>query len=319
MKLTVVVPTYRRPQDLNRCLGALQKQNRPADEIIVVVRDIDSQTWTYLSEFDNSQLKLKTVTVGVAGVIAAMNAGLEIAIGDVVVFTDDDAAPHQNWLEKIEACFASDDSIGGVGGRDLMYDNGKLAEGEKETVGKIQWFGRMIGNHHVGIGNPREVEILKGVNMSFRRRAISDLRFDSRMLGTGAQVHFEVAFCTKLIKAGWKLIYDPSILVDHYRATRFDEDIRDRFNEAAWFNEVHNQTLALLEYLPPIRRNAYIAWSILVGTRKAFGLVQLLRFLPKEGMLATKKWQISQSAYRQGWQNWREGLLSNQNRPLKLQ
>jgi cellulose synthase/poly-beta-1,6-N-acetylglucosamine synthase-like glycosyltransferase len=313
MNITVIVPTYRRPEDLARCLEALKQQARPAEEVIVTVRDTDDATWTFLEKFDIGLLPLRTVTVKVTGVIAAMNAGLNVAQGDIIAFTDDDAAPHADWLEKIEAYFLADRTIGGVGGRDLIYEDKQLVKGSKETVGKIQWFGRMIGNHHLGIGKPREVDILKGVNISFRRSAISHMRFDTRMLGTGAQVHFEVAFCTKLKKLGWKLIYDPEILVDHYRAMRFDEDQRRQFNDAAWFNEVHNETLALLEYLPPVQRIGFILWSILVGTRKAFGLVQWLRFVHKEGKLAGRKWLLSMSGRWQGWVTWQESQNRQQN------
>ena len=45
MKITVLIPTYRRPKDLGRCLEALQKQTRPADEVLVVVRNTDAETW----------------------------------------------------------------------------------------------------------------------------------------------------------------------------------------------------------------------------------------------------------------------------------
>ncbi|MHC5721623.1 MAG: glycosyltransferase family 2 protein, partial [Nostoc sp.] len=39
MRNTVLIPTYRRPQDLSRCLLALQEQTKPVDQVIVVVRD----------------------------------------------------------------------------------------------------------------------------------------------------------------------------------------------------------------------------------------------------------------------------------------
>lgn len=41
----------------------------------------------------------------------------------------------------------------------------------------VQWFGRVIGNHHLGTGGVREVDILKGVNMSFRQTAPGFLQF----------------------------------------------------------------------------------------------------------------------------------------------
>jgi hypothetical protein len=154
-------------------------------------------------------------------------------------------------------------------------------------------------------GSPSEVDVLKGVNMSFRRQAIGTMRFDERMRGTGAQVHFEIAFCLALKRAGWKLLYDPALTVDHYQARRFDEDQRHSFNPVAFGNAIHNETLALLEHLPWWRRWVFAVWAMLVGTRKAFGLVQWLRFLPKEKGLAIQKWEISVKARWQGWLTWR--------------
>lgn len=304
MNITVVIPTYRRPEDLERCLEALKKQTRSADEVLVVVRDTDAETLSFLNTFNVISFLLCIVTVKVPGVIAAMNAGLGVAQGDIIAFTDDDAAPHADWLEKIEAYFLEDRTIGGVGGRDQMYEDGQLFKGAKETVGKIQWFGRIIGNHHLGIGKPREVDVLKGVNMSFRSSAISLLSFDTRMLGTGAQVHFEVAFCTKLKKLGWKLIYDPEILVDHYRAERFDEDKRQQFNALALTNMVHNETLTLLEYLSTPQRFAFLVWAVLMGTSGSPGLLQWLRFLPSQGVFSGQKLLSSLRGRWQGYQTW---------------
>ena len=50
MKITVLVPTYRRPQDLARCLAALQKQERVPDEVVVVARPDDEATHACLAD-----------------------------------------------------------------------------------------------------------------------------------------------------------------------------------------------------------------------------------------------------------------------------
>jgi len=307
MKITVLIPTYLRPQDLARCLKALQKQIRLPDEVLVVVRDTDAETWALLNTFNSDpSLPLCPVTVKITGVVAAMNAGMDVAQGDIIAITDDDAAPRSDWLARIEAHFLADDRIGGVGGRDWMYCGAELVEGSCEVVGRVQWFGRKIGNHHLGIGDPREVDVLKGVNMSYRRAAIEGLRFDERMRGTGAQVHFEIAFSLAVKQAGWKLIYDPMVSVDHYRAQRFDEDQRDKFNSIAFTNMVHNETLALLDHLPPARRSVFLIWAMLFGTRDALGFVQLLRFLPTERELAGQKWLASMRGRWQGWRTWQQ-------------
>jgi cellulose synthase/poly-beta-1,6-N-acetylglucosamine synthase-like glycosyltransferase len=304
MKITVLVPTYRRPQDLERCLSAIQQQTRAADEVLAIVRDTDDETHAFLKSFDPILPCLRIVTVTLSGVIAAIDAGFAAAAGELIAITDDDAAPHPDWLERIESNFQADPRVGGVGGRDRLYLGTQLVAGAAPVVGKLQWFGRMVGNHHIGVGSAREVDLLKGVNMSFRSSALAGLRCDERLKGTGAQVHFELALCLAVKQRGWKLIYDPAICVDHYPAQRFDEDERQGFSAIATANAVHNETSILLDRGSLLQRFIYICWSVLVGTRSAFGLVQLLRFLPQEGSLAIHKWQAAMQGRWQGWQTW---------------
>lgn len=303
--ISVIIPTYRRPQDLAKCLEALKNQTRLADEVLVVVRDSDLETQDFLASFPKDSLPLFQIEVKVPGQVAALNRGLESAKGDIISITDDDGIPHPPWLEKIEAHFLADAHVGGIGGRDWMYVGGELHDGAKDTVGRVQWWGRTIGNHHLGVGKPQQVEILKGANMSYRRAAIGDLRFDTRLLGSGAEVHNDRGFSLNIKKAGWKLIYDPSVSIDHHHGQRFDEDLRGQFNQQAWYNEVYNNTIVILDYLSPDRRIAFIAWSLLVGTRRCYGLVQLLRFLPKENALAFKKLGISIQGRWHGLNTWR--------------
>jgi glycosyltransferase involved in cell wall biosynthesis len=306
MTITVLVATYRRPKDLAHCLEALQKQTRLADEVLVVVRDTDAETWAFLETFNAGSLPLHTVTVSVIGVVAALNRGLDTAQGDIIAITDDDAAPHVDWLERIEAHYLTDSRIGGVGGRDWVYHGTELEDGERKVVGRVQWFGRVIGDHHLGVGEPRDVDVFKGANMSYRQTAIAGMHFDERMRGTGAQVHFELAFCLAVKRAGWRLIYDPKVGIDHFPAQRFDEDQRYKFNEVAIINAVHNETLILLEYLSPLPRVIFVFWAILVGTRSTPGFIQWLRFLPREGALAGQKFLAVLRGRWQGWQSWRQ-------------
>lgn len=304
MTITVVIPTYRRPKDLTRCLEALKQQTRQADEVLVIIRDTDTETWQLLKTFNFVPLALRKLTVTEPGLIAALNTGLEAAMGDIVVFTDDDAVARPDWLARIESYYVADSRVGGVGGRDYVYRNERLIEGARPVVGRVQWFGRTIGNHNLGVGEAREVDILKGVNMSFRRVAIANLRFDRRLQGTSTQIHSEVGFCLALKKAGWTLIYDPQIAVDHYQGQRFDEDRRQTFNRLATSNIVHNHTLALLDHLSPARRTIFLLWAVLIGTKGAFGFLQFLRFLPTQGELAYQKWLASLKGRWQGLETW---------------
>jgi cellulose synthase/poly-beta-1,6-N-acetylglucosamine synthase-like glycosyltransferase len=294
MKLSVLVPTYFRVVDLERCLEALKKQIRWADEVLVVRRDTDSDTEAFLAQYDLGNLPLRTLVVRETGVIAALNLGFDHFSGDIIAITDDDAAPHPDWLTKIEAHFLADGDLGGLGGKDWMYVQGQLQlpqmhPGATEQVGRLQWWGRTIGNHHVGTGTARRVEILKGVNMSYRRTAIESVRIDRRLRGTGAQVDNEMDLGFKLQRRGWKLVYDPRVAVDHYPSVRWDEDKRSQFNALAQSNMAHNETLVLMQHLPFVRRLVYLTWAIGIGTRRVPGILQILRFFPKERLLSVER------------------------------
>lgn len=308
VSMTVVIPTYRRPKELERCLQALKQQLRSPDEVIVVGRDTDMPTWDFLSTYILDGLSMRSVSISVPGVVAAMNIGLDAASSQLVAFTDDDAAPRSDWLEKLEAHFAKDQRVGAVGGKDMLCGSNPLhpAPVDVSTVGKVQWFGRIIGNHSFGSGKAREVDVLKGVNMSFRIEALREICFDSRMRGTGAQVYFEDGCCLSIKRQGWKIIYDPDIVVDHYVAQRFDEDQRRQFIRIALVNKVHNETLNLLEHFSGWRRGLFLIWAIAVGTRNNRGLLQCLRFLPREGLLSVEKVHAAWEGRWLGWQTWRQ-------------
>lgn len=277
------------------------------DEIVVIARDTDEETRSLLDSRYAEHPLLRIVRVAESGVVAALNAGLDRAAGEIIAITDDDAAPRRSWLARIEQRFAADPSLGGLGGRDWVYHGGEADSGEKKHVGKVQWFGRVVGNHHLGVGEAREVDFLKGVNMSYRRSAIAGIRFRTCLKGTGAQVHNEMGFSMEVKKAGWKLVYDPAVAVDHYPALRHDEDQRNTFNPVALLNAVHNESYIIHSNYGLGRRTLYLLWVLGVGSGSTPGLAQWIRLLAqrKAKATATAKWLATMRGALQGVRTWR--------------
>lgn len=277
--IAALVPTFRRPKDLERCLNALRAQSHPADEVVIVVRDIDVETRELLDHLKPFDIPLEIVSVSVPGQVQAINAGLQRVRSSLVAITDDDAMPHSDWLARIVRAFIERPDVGGVGGRDNVHLGERLIVGEKFEVGVIPKIGKAIGNHHLGAGQPRFVDMLKGVNGAYRTDAIREIGLDPRLKGTGAQVHWEVGLAFRLRAAGWRLWYDPNILVEHYVAVRHDEDQRGTFNPLAVSNAAYNISLLRMERLTPLERLLYLGWSFLVGTIDAPGIAQVVRFI----------------------------------------
>lgn len=312
MRITVLIPTYRRPESLTRCLEGLSRQTRKADEILIVGSKNDSQTISSMQTQKWERLPIREIYIPDRGQVRQLNSGVNAAKGEIIAITDDDAVPHSDWLERIEACFlVASEKVAGVGGRDIVYHGAQLESGSKATVGKVLWYGKVIGNHHLGTGNPRSVDVLKGVNCAYRRSVFADIHFDQRLRGSGAQVHNDLCLGLAIRRRELELIFDPKILVDHYPAERFDEDQREGFNDLALCNMVHNETLSLLDYLTPARRLVYLAWIFLIGTRAAPGLVQFLRLLPVQGTLSWLRFKSSLKGRWQGYLTWHESLTQN--------
>ncbi|MFL9882017.1 glycosyltransferase family A protein [Paraburkholderia agricolaris] len=305
MKVSVIVPTYRRTADLARCLAALDAQERRADEVIVIARHNDYATldWLRTCEVNRPDPRRWIMLVRKPGVVAAYNLGIESALGDVLCFTGDDAAPHSDWIARIARAFESDPALGGLGGRDVVHECNGIAQGRKLPVGLVRWYGRTIGNHHIGHGAARKVQVLKGVNMAFRRDAIGTLRFDRRLRGTGAQVHCEMAFSLEIERRGWTLIYDPSLLVEHFPAPPGNEGPRLAFNDAAFYNASFNLRLIMCEYLTPPGRWAFVVYSTLIGEHADPGFLRALsQGFEHGGMaLALRKWRVGLRAMRGAW------------------
>lgn len=305
MRTSVIVPTYRRPDQLLACLEGLRRQTRPAHQVLAIHRADDAATVAALAGFDASGLALQTVTVSQPGVVAALNRGLDHADGDIVAMTDDDAIPQPDWIARLAAAYA-DPALGAVGGRDQCFFDGRPADWPRlSAVGYTTWYGQTVGNFQVGIGPPRRVEMLKGVNMSFRRAAIGGLRFDTRLLGRGAQFANEMMFCFALRRAGWAILYDPDILVHHHPGTRHEADQRVGIVFEAQRDMHHNMSLCYLEGTPWHRAWRSILWRLATGSRKSPGLaaalVLSLRGLP--GMWTGFAAQID--GHRRAIRTWR--------------
>lgn len=151
MIVSVVVPTYKRPELLNRCLAALLAQDLDATQFEIVIADdaASEETRQLVEWWTNSPVKngplprLRYVAVqGGHGPAIARNAGWRAARGKIIAFTDDDCIPDPAWLRAGIAHFRN--NVSGVQGRVVMpvpdpptdyeLDASKLQEAEFVTA-----------------------------------------------------------------------------------------------------------------------------------------------------------------------------------------
>jgi hypothetical protein len=61
------------------------------------------------------------------------------------------------------------------------------------------------------------------------------------------------------------------------------------WNFEACKNRAFNETVTLSSYLTRSQRVFYLFWALIIGSRDAFGLIQLLRFSRTDKIIAVKK------------------------------
>lgn len=107
-RISVVIPTFRRPQLLLRCLTAVLTQEHEPDafEVIVVDDGRDEATRELVEAVASgaplaAELRYLRPPRG-QGPAVARNVGWRAARGELVAFTDDDTVPSRTWLAEGE-------------------------------------------------------------------------------------------------------------------------------------------------------------------------------------------------------------------------
>ncbi|NEU07129.1 glycosyltransferase [Flavihumibacter sp. R14] len=113
--ISVVIPTYRRPELLSKCLKALRAQtiDKELFEVIVVHdgQDIVSEKKIKKSFPEVRYYSLKENK----GPAAARNYGWLNAKGILIAFTDDDCVPDKNWLNDIRISYHNEAEVAFAG------------------------------------------------------------------------------------------------------------------------------------------------------------------------------------------------------------
>src|SRR4051812_30009253 len=143
-EISVVVPTYKRPDMLVRCLGALASQDIAPRryEIIVCDDGPDDATRQRVEQFAadrgwRGRSRGSRPVTGTQGPAGARNCGWRAAAGEVIAFTDDDTIPDRSWLSQGLRAMALEvgPEVGAVAGRIHVPLNADPTDYELDAAG----------------------------------------------------------------------------------------------------------------------------------------------------------------------------------------
>jgi glycosyltransferase involved in cell wall biosynthesis len=221
--ISIVVPTYNRPEALRRLLAALAAQRGVAFETIVV----DDGGAVPLGEVTADlagPARLRLLRQDNAGPAAARNRGAAAARAAVLAFTDDDCAPHPGWAAAMVRAVAAGATPVLVGGATSNAVRGNLfAEASQDIADFLSRpaggrgdGGRGDGGQGDGGQGGAGPDFVASNNIAMPRAAFAELGgFDAAYpLAAGE----DRAFCRAWISRGWAIAVEPRARVEHHHA-----------------------------------------------------------------------------------------------------
>ena len=310
--VSVLIPSWRRPDALERCLRALAVQTQLPDQVVVVWQADDVPTRARAELLRKAlPFRLDVLHAAEAGIVPAENLALDHATSGVVALIDDDAVAPPGWVARVLGHF-DDPTVGAVGGpADNVHPDGRRFDHHPaEPVGQLPWHGYPVGNMYDQPPDwrerqPAEVVHLVGYNMALRRCAFG--RFESRLRRYWQL--FELEACLQVRARGYRVVFDYGNVVGHHPTNAAYVSGRGGDLSVKVFNAAYNLGFVLARHSPwpliPVR----LAYQLLVGRVNTPGLlacpVAVRRYgrpVREAGILA-RTWVASLAGWKDGLWN----------------
>jgi lipopolysaccharide/colanic/teichoic acid biosynthesis glycosyltransferase/glycosyltransferase involved in cell wall biosynthesis len=209
--ISVIVPVFNGERSLPACLEGLQHQTGFTlgleYEVIIVDDGSTDRTIEICQHFGVQAIHLAN-----HGPAFARNTGARAAKGDLLVFTDADCVPQENWLQQLTAPFR-DERVVGVKGAYKTYQKQMVPRfvqlEYEDKYQRMKQFPQIDFIDTYSAAYRREIFLKNGgFNTSFTVPSVEDQEFSFR-----------------LARKGYKLLFEPHAIVFH----QHDEGIKEYF------------------------------------------------------------------------------------------
>ncbi len=222
----MIVPAYNASSTIDRCLTALARQTESDEPLEIIVVDDGSVDGT--AQKAAMHAGVRVVPMAHRGPAAARNAGVEIAHGEIVLFTDADCAPTDGWLDSMLAAFA-DPRVAGAKGAYVS-----------DQCGLVPRFVQLeYENKYVGMSRAPCIDFVDTYSAAYRRDVFcANGGFDESFPSASVE---DQEFSFRLAKKGFRLVFAPKATVSHRHAESVWAYAVRKFRIGYWKVHVHRR------------------------------------------------------------------------------
>jgi GT2 family glycosyltransferase len=229
--VTIVIPTYGPPDDLERTLESIEA-TVPSGRARVLVCDDGSSTHDrrrlreVVGRFAGVGLIEGEENVGFAGNV---NRGLEAAAPELdVVLLNSDVVAQKHWLASLQWTAYRAPDIGVVGAK-LLYPDGRIQHaGAHRNLGAPEWFDhrwRFRPSFYLPANVGEPALAVTGACMYIKREVLDRLG----PLDAGFPMAYEdVDLCLRAWQEGYRVLYCPSAQLTHHESVTRGVEVGER-------------------------------------------------------------------------------------------
>lgn len=233
---SVIVPTYKRQDNLDCCLRSLLKQTQPPAEVIIVDDDnLDPEfIQSFQRTFENNAISFtyrkKVHGTEGRGSAESRNIGIFLASFDCIIL-DDDIELDDGFIEEISNGWERFDSskLVGIGGKIRNNRKQTLVEKTFNTLfflkSEKKWDITPVGFQvwDESVDEPERANYVHGGLCAYRRGVLLEMPFLQFQPGRSALE--DVDFFMRAKNAGYEFIYDPNAQAIHHASVAGREGV----------------------------------------------------------------------------------------------
>jgi GT2 family glycosyltransferase len=240
VRCSLLIPTHNRVESLRLCLRDALRQDHPDYEVVVIDDgSTDGTADVVRHEFPDARLLRRERN---QRQWVALNHGIRTSRSELIAFLDDDCLAPRGWLRRHDRMHENA-RVGAVGGPLVSRDRGLY---EQYLVSE------QIELHRA----PRHIERLDAFeslftgNLSVRRRVLEQVGLFDEAFVMGA----DVDLVRRISWAGYGLVSDPALAVEHLKRYTLGSFLRERFikSSGSLMTDVTEATLRARRFVPLI-------------------------------------------------------------------